>query len=333
METWFWILGWVLSFLTIIGNGFTIFLVCSRRNLRTKTNAFIVSLAVADFCVGLSVIPSLFFCEITNTCYWPQSSMSWVFFTRLLVSNTSAVNLCGLVLDRFIAIVHSLKYISFMTRRRIFRIIFFSWVLVVSYNILQFLILIICKTAILIFLWLHLIFFEFLPCVVLISCFVSVIFHVRRHDRSARTLAKQLRFNHQMSFKSHHKKSAVVLMGIVIGVFLVCYGIYLRCSLVVLSDTNASCNDEQYKLPFLVLNSAINPISYAFFKSDIKKEFRKLIGHCFFKKKDHELRVVAGLDSFGAGKDVAVGLKSSWNLEILMSKQEKRKNQRTHENT
>ena len=256
METWFWILGWVLSFLTIIGNGFTIFLVCIRRNLRTKTNAFIVSLAVADFCVGLSVIPSLFFCEITNTCYWPQSWMSWVFFTRLLVSNTSAVNLCGLVLDRFIAIVHSLKYISFMTRRRIFRIIFFSWVLAVSYNIRQFLTLIICKTAILIFVWLHLIFFEFLPCVVLISCFVSVIFHVRRHDRSAGTLAKQLRFNHQMSFKIHHEKSAVVLMGIVIGVFLVCYEIYLRCSLVVLSDTNASCKDEQYKIPFLVLNPA-----------------------------------------------------------------------------
>ena len=42
---------------------------------------------------------------------------------------------------------------------------------------------------------------------------------------------------------------------------------------------------------------------------------------------------MAGLDSFGAGKDVAVGLKSSWNLEILMSEQEKRKNQRTHDNT
>ena len=153
-----------------------------------------------------------------------------------------------------------------MTRRRIFRIIFFSWVLVVSYNILQFLTLIICKTAILIFLWLHLIFFEFLPCVVLISCFVSVIFHVRRHDRSARTLAKQLRFNHQMSFKIHHEKFAVVLMGIVIGVFLVCYGIHLRCSLVVLFDSNASCKDEQYKIPFLVLNSAKPTILYLFQK-------------------------------------------------------------------
>ena len=109
METWFWIFGWFLSFLTIIGNGFTIFLVCSRRNLRTKTNAFIVSLAVADFCVGLGVIPSMFLCDITNTCHWPHGLMSWVTFVRLLFSNTSVVNLCSLVLDRFIAIRPSSK--------------------------------------------------------------------------------------------------------------------------------------------------------------------------------------------------------------------------------
>ena len=137
METWFWILGWFLSFLTIIGNGFTIFLVCSRRNLRTKTNAFIVSLAVADFCVGLSVFPSLFFCYFTNTCHWPQHWLSWVNFIRWLFSYTSVVNLCVLVLDRFIAIVHPLKYITFMTRRRITQVISFSWFLTVSYNMLK----------------------------------------------------------------------------------------------------------------------------------------------------------------------------------------------------
>ena len=93
MEIWFWILGWVLSFLAIAGNGIKIYLVCSRRNLRTKTNAFIVSLAVADFCVGLDVIPFLFACDVTNTCYWPQHLLSWVTFIRLLFSSTSAVNL------------------------------------------------------------------------------------------------------------------------------------------------------------------------------------------------------------------------------------------------
>ena len=281
MEIWFWILGWVLSFLAIIGNGFIIFLVCSRRNLRTKTNAFIVSLAVADFCVGLSVIPSLFLCDFTNTCHWPQHWLSWVNFIRWLFSYTSVVNLCVLVLDRFIAIVHPLKYITLMTRRRITQAIFLSWVLTVSYNVLQSTLCIVlyqnhtCPFTI----WVTTIVFEILPCVILILCFVSVIFHVRRHDRSAHTLAKQLRFNHQVSFKTHREKSAVIMMGLVIGVFLVCYGMYLRCSFLILSSSR--CNDENYKILFLVLNSAINPLAYAFFKRDIKKEFKRLVGAVF----------------------------------------------------
>ena len=281
METWFWILGWVLSFLAIIGNGFTIFLVWSRRNLRSKTNAFIVSLAVADFCVGLSVIPSLFACDITNTCDRPQHLRSWVNILRWLFSNTSVVNLCGLVLDRFIAIVHPLKYITLMTRRRITQAIFFSWALSVSYNALKdtvCLVLFRNDTSKCPFIWPTII-SEFFPCVVLILCIVSVIFHVCRHDQSARTLAKQLRFNHQVSFKTHREKSVVTMMGIVIGVFLVCYGIYLRCSFLIL--LSSLCEDEQYKIPILVLNSAINPLAYAFFKRDIKKELKRLVGAVF----------------------------------------------------
>ena len=280
METWFWILGWVLSFLAIIGNGFTIFLVCSRRNLRTKANAFIVSLAVADFCVGLSVIPSMFFCSdiITNTCH---RSELWIMNIRLLFSSASAVNLCGLVLDRFIAIVHPLKYITLMTRPRIIQVISFSWVLPVSFNVLKVtLYKFYFKTLPVPFIWLSIIFFEFLPSVVLILCFVSTIFHLRRHGQSARIVAKQLRFNHQMSFKIHHERSAVIMMGLVIGVFLVCYGMYLRCSFTILFHTT-SCKDENYKIPFLVLNSAINPLVYAFFKRDIKKEFKRLLGAVF----------------------------------------------------
>ena len=111
---------------------------------------------------------------------------------------------------------------------------------------------------------------EIFPCVLQILCFVSMLIHVWKQDRSARTLGR-------ISFKTRNEKSAVIMMGIVIGVFVVCYGIYLRCSLVVLFDTNASCKDEQYKIPVLVLNSAINPLSYAFFKRDIKKEFKTFI--------------------------------------------------------
>ena len=128
METWFCILGWFLSFLTIIGNGFTILLVCSRRNPRTKTNAFIVSVAVADFCVGLSIIPSLFVCDVTKTCDWPQAFPSWKDVVRWLVSYLSVLNLCSLVLDRYIAILKPFKYITFMTRSRVIQVITSCWI-------------------------------------------------------------------------------------------------------------------------------------------------------------------------------------------------------------
>ena len=253
-----------------------------RTNLRTKTNAFIVSFAVADFCVGLGVIPSMFLCDITNTCHWPHSLMSWAAFIRLLFSNTSAVNLCSLVLDRFIAIVHPLKYITLMTRPRIIQVISFSWVLPVSFNVLRVtLYTFYFKTIPVPFIWpSQIIFFEFLPSVVLMVFFVSVIFHVHRHGRSAHIAAKQLRFNHQISSKIHHEKSAVIMMGLVIGVFLVCYGMHLRCSFTMLFHTT-SCKDKNYKIPFLVLNAAINPLVYAFFKRDIKKEFKRLVGVVF----------------------------------------------------
>ena len=175
-----------------------------------------------------------------------------------------------------------------MTRRRITQSIFFSWVLAVSYNVLMDALCIVlyqnktCPFAI----WLTIIVFEIIPCVILILCFGSMIFHVCRHDQSARTLAKQLRFNHQVSFKTHHEKSAVIMMGLVIGVFLVCYGMYLRCSFLILFQTSTTitsspCHDENYKIPVLVLNSAINPLAYAFFKRDIKKEFKRLVGAVF----------------------------------------------------
>ena len=65
----------------------------------------------------------------------------------------------------------------------------------------------------------------------------SMIFQVRKHNRSARIVAKQIRFNHQVCFKTHHEKSAVIMMGLVIGVFVVCYGMYLRCSFLLLFQT------------------------------------------------------------------------------------------------
>ena len=65
---WFWIFGWFLCILTVVVNGFVIFLVYSKLQLRTKTNAFVVSLAVADFGLGMFAAPSRLLCSMVNEC-------------------------------------------------------------------------------------------------------------------------------------------------------------------------------------------------------------------------------------------------------------------------
>ena len=184
----------------------------------------------------------------------------------------SVLNLCSLVLDRYIAIVKPFKYITFMTRSRVIQVITSCWIASFTLVALKTALRLCCETPLtsIVAVVVLMISMEIFPCVLQILCFVSMLIYVWKQDRSARTLGR-------ISFKTRNEKSAVIMMGIVIGVFVVCYGIYLRCSLVVLSDTNASCKDEQYKIPVLVLNSAINPMSYAFFKRDIKKEFKRLI--------------------------------------------------------
>ena len=127
METWFWVLGWFLSILTMIVNGFVIFLVYSKRQLRTKTNAFVVSLAVADFGVGMIVVPSLFFCSLATECTPRSKEGLIVLFVRGFIVYTSATNLVSLVLERYVAVVKPLKYLTFMKHRRVIQMVLTSW--------------------------------------------------------------------------------------------------------------------------------------------------------------------------------------------------------------
>ena len=296
MKTWFWILGWSLSTLTISGNGFIIFLVYSKRQLRTKTNALIVSLAVADFCVGMTAVPSMFFCHMSAGC---NSEDPVIYIVRNLFAYASVMNLCSLVLDRYIAVVKPLKYFTFMKRHRVIQMVSLSWTISVAHRAVYALDTLIFKTTFLYHVvgYLAVVCFELLPCAMLIFCFVSMLHVVCKHKRAALSLAKQLRFNHQVFFKTQ-EKSAVVMMGIVIGLFLLCYGIYLRCTFVyIFSAGQKPCSDHEFKIPILVLNSAVNPLAYSFFKRDINKEFKRRIC-CAKLTKRNKVDPVTGNNSF-----------------------------------
>ena len=273
METWFWVLGWFLSILTMVVNGFVIFLVCIKRHLRTKTNAFVVSLAVADFSFGMLAVPSLFFCSLATECALRSKEGLIVAFVRVFILYISGTNLVGLVLEHYVAVVKPLKYLTFMKRSRVIQMVLTSWGIPFLFTL----------TLVSITLsginhartmrgCLYLL-FEVILCVILIFFLASMFFAVYSRDR---TLAKKLRFNQPVArAKTQNKGSAVKWVALVTCVFLSCYGIMMRCSLLFL--TGQSCNDYHFKICLQVINSGINPIAYAFSKRDIQQECKRLL--------------------------------------------------------
>ena len=272
METWFWVLGWFLSILTMAVNGFVIFLVCSKRQLRTKTNAFVVSLAVADFGVGMIAVPLRFFRSLATQCT-PQRSI--VLLLSVFIIYTSGTNLVGLVLERYVAVVKPLKYLTFMQRSRVIQMVLTSWVIPFLFTL----------TVVSIkfggldragtmrgYLFLL---FEIILCVILIFFLASMFVVVYNLNSRDRTLAKQLRFNQLVARAKTQNTSAVKWVALITCVFLSCYGIMMHCSLLFL--TGQLCNDLHFKIPLQVINSGINPIVYAFFKRDIKQEWGRLL--------------------------------------------------------
>ena len=92
-----------------------------------------------------------------------------------------------------------------------------------------------------------------------------VVYNLNSRDRN---LAKQLRFNQMVARAKTLNTSAVKWVAMMTCVFLSCYGIMIRCSLLLLTD-NQSCNDSYYKIPLQVTNSGINPIAYRLSSKEI----------------------------------------------------------------
>ena len=128
MEVWFIIFGSVLSVVGAMGNGLVVLLIAKYRRLHSPANWFVLSLAVADFAVGIVVFPSSYVCNgeatTTITCNMIIHNAAYWFFV-----NSSIANLCILTWNRYTSIVHPFKYISSMTARHPGRVILLAWLI------------------------------------------------------------------------------------------------------------------------------------------------------------------------------------------------------------
>ena len=122
MEDWLHAFGWLLSIGAATGNSFVFFLITNTPRLHSSANWFVLSLAVADFLVGVVVFPSSYFCNTSMSC---NVKVHVAFFWFFL--HSSVTNLCVLTWDRYTAIVQPFNYNNSMTKRRPGTVILIAW--------------------------------------------------------------------------------------------------------------------------------------------------------------------------------------------------------------
>ena len=118
-----------LAFLVTLSNSVVIHVMRLDRSLHTVGNLFTASLAIADLCVGIFVIPFNVF-DILSVRGWqahPNAARSIWITMDYFFTTASIMNLVLLNLDRFWSITSPIKYIRQRTRRRALLLISCVW--------------------------------------------------------------------------------------------------------------------------------------------------------------------------------------------------------------
>lgn len=201
---WYWILRAMIAIATVIGNGLVVYIIAARHKLRHKNaNQFVVSLCVADLCTGLFITPAEYVCAYRqwNPCSREVQLAMFEFFVY-----ASALGLCALTFDRYMAVDSSLRYQTIMTSKRVHLLIAMSWFLPLVSSLLHFSYLFgdfeLRRRAMKVFAVLESIVFVALPCFLLPLAYIRILFIVRRHSLHDKTQRAQIDFNYSVATAS-----------------------------------------------------------------------------------------------------------------------------------
>lgn len=297
MIHWFWIVGWFVTCFGLVGNGWVIFIIATRRRLQTTANWFILSLAIADLGVTCGYFPASFVCNVlVHSC---NNSLRFNFYSFFI--EVSVFALIAMIVERYIAIVYSLKYVYFMTTTKTVSITATSWGIPATLFFARWAYEIygeeLSVKADRIIIIIYTLLFEIAPTIILIAATLHILFIARKRSIQMSSLLTQVRFNLAANsaiimnapVKVGLKAYTVKMVTAVVAVFVTCYGteIYVSFCETPFDLCEVSSDTKTLFSLLLMVNSVLNPIVYAFLKQDIKRETRAL----FRRKNENSLKI------------------------------------------
>ncbi|XP_060761689.1 trace amine-associated receptor 13c-like [Neoarius graeffei] len=280
---------------TIVGNSVVIISIAHFKQLHTPTNILLMSLALVDLLLGITVMPFSMVRTVDGCWYFGKEFCYWHSNFDILFTGASIFHLISIATDRYQAVCYPLQYLTRITLPVAGVMAALNWILATVYafsaigskaseaQLEDFIASVDCLGTCFIFInatcaIIYLFIFFILPICVMVGLYAQIFLISEKHARKMEG-TKQGRTDMtstKISQKVKHEKKAAKTLGIVIGAFNLCWMPYVITSVV----------DPLYNFhtPLVVyevfiwlgyINSTLNPIIYGLFYP----WFRKTLYH------------------------------------------------------
>lgn len=260
----------ILGVLITLENLLVCFLVYRCRKLRTFTNGFVVSLALSDVLFGAVLIPV----NVTDQ----NNPVNGYLISFILFANVT--NLFAVTLDRYLAVMNSLRY-SYTMTKNFAKIILTAWILPIPLTLLP-LAWNTGSTAQTIYLF-FIVIGVMVPYIFILFAYIKIF---REVARQVKNLARLSTYENQLQATKEGKR--VTGEARVARVFAIIAGIFVISWMPVFYMTAAEALDRLEFIPpvlpivswyTMTAGSLANAAVYAFFKGDFRNAFLRLF-HC-----------------------------------------------------
>lgn len=294
---------------TILGNSVVIISIAHIKQLHTPTNMLIMSLAVADLLLGVTVMPFSTMRPVEGCCYFGDAFC--LLHSDMFLTSVSIFHLVFIAIDRYEAVCNPLRYSTKITIPIAWLMVFASWAVAALYSYCllyskanvrgldEFIASIYCLGSCnIVFnaLWgaLDTLIAFFFPCSVMVGLYTKILLVAKEHLRKIDDSQKNSNERDKGVVSQRSERKAAKTLGIVVGVFIFCW-LPFFVNFIVDPYTNFSTPPILFEV-FIWLgyfNSTANPIIYGLFYPWFRKCLNLIVTLKIFNRNSSYINVFA----------------------------------------
>ena len=254
--------------------------ILQNRCLHTRSNAFLVSLAITDMLVGFILQPlhimQLFSTEYSNNC--GLNSARRLLSSSFMGASIGAVTVVSY--DRYVHLSKTVNYPQFMSKRRVVTLLVLSWLIPLIMSMSHFTKEIVLKVFTFVYISSSI--------AIMIACYVTIIRTVRTREIAVKRSALSIDTAVTKETKTHIKAAKAIVL--IIAVFLITFApmalFYLIVAISRVFNSAFYISRQASEITYAALitatmaSSAINPIIYYFRIPKFKASFKRYVRPC-----------------------------------------------------